>query len=97
MSQVSHDLEQMGREDVKELKNRSVTKYNGELMFLTVNLLFLKLLVSEQFYEAMTFFMVSVPVLAFLLFSIFSNLCQLLELMHIEALAAESPLAQEDD
>lgn len=94
---MTGDLEQMGRDEVKELKYRSVPKYNAELIFLTVNLLFLKLLVSEQFFEAMTFFMISIPVLAYLLFSIFRNLYSLLELMHIEALAAESPLAQEED
>lgn len=94
---MSGDLEQMGREEVKELKYRSVPKHNAELIFLTVNLLFLKLLVSEQFFEAMTFFLICVPILGYLLFSIFSNLYQLLELMHIEALAAESPLAPEEE
>lgn len=82
-----HDPELASKRNTKELKFSTPPSYASELAFLMANLLFLKLLVNEQFFEAMTFFKISLPLLAYLIFNIFMNLHELLQLMHIEALS----------
>ena len=79
----------MGRDEIKHLKHKSIPKYHGELIFVTINLFFLKFMVSEQFFESMTFFMIAIPFLGCLLISTFMKLYKLLQLMHVEALETE--------
>ena len=57
--------------------------YVSELTFIMVNMLLLKFY-SERFYDAMTFFNISVPIMAFLIGTFFMNLMNFVKLLHIE-------------
>ena len=52
-------------------------------MFIMLNMFLLKFY-SERFFEAMTFFNVAVPMMIFLIISLFKNLFELIKLLHIE-------------
>ena len=67
----------------KTLKNTKPPSYISEIAFLMINMLLLKFY-SERFYDAMTFFNISVPIMAFLICSLFMNLMEFVKLLHIE-------------
>ena len=72
--------------DIKEQKNLRFSKppsYASELMFVMLNMFLLKFY-SERFFEAMTFFYVAIPMMLFLIISLFKNLFEFIKLLHIE-------------
>ena len=52
--------------------------------------MFLLKFYSERFFDAMTFFNVAVPMLIYLVCTLFSNLIEFIKLLHIEDLAGDS-------
>ena len=78
--------------DIKNQKNLRHSKppsYASELTFVIVNMFLLKFY-SERFFDAMTFFNVAVPMLIYLVCTLFSNLIEFIKLLHIEDLASDS-------
>lgn len=49
--------------------------------------LFLAKFYNETFFDAMTFFMISVPMLAYLVFNIFMNMLDFIKQLHLDDLA----------
>jgi len=68
------------------LKNSKPPSYISEITFVMVNLFLLKFY-SERFYDAMTFFNISVPIMAYLIGTLFMNLLDFVKLLHIEELS----------
>lgn len=60
--------------------------YAAEIMFLMANMFMLKFY-SERFYDAMTFFLLSVPLLGYLICTLFVNLMEFIKLLHIEEIS----------
>lgn len=58
-------------------------------MFVMVNMFLLKFY-SERFFDAMSFFNVSVPMLVYLIGTLFMNLMEFIKLLHIEDLAGDA-------
>ena len=67
----------------KNLKNSKPPSYKSEITFVMINMLLLKFY-SERFYDAMTFFNISVPIMAYLICTLFANLLEFVKLLHIE-------------
>ena len=58
-------------------------------MFVMVNMFLLKFY-SERFFDAMSFFNVSVPMLVYLIGTLFMNLMEFIKLIHNEDLAGDA-------
>lgn len=57
-----------------------------------VNLFMLKFY-SERFFDAMSFFNISMPMLAYLIGTLFINLMEFIKLLHIEDMESDSVLS----
>ena len=57
--------------------------YMAEFTFVSVNLFFLKLY-SSQSYEATSFFSIMIPIMIYMVITLFGNLLKFIQLMHIE-------------
>ena len=73
----------------KNLRHSKLPSYAAELTFILVNMFLLKFY-SERFFDAMSFFNVSIPMLIYLICTLFSNLMEFIKLLHIEDLAGET-------
>jgi hypothetical protein len=67
--------------------------YASEVLFLIVNMFLLKFY-SDRFYEAMSFFLLSTPMLLYLVCTLFLNLMEFIKLLHIEEMSGT--LTEED-
>lgn len=77
----------------KNLRHSKPPSYASELMFIMVNMFLLKFY-SERFFDAMTFFNVSIPMLIYLICTLFINLMEFIKLLHIEDLAGDTDDSQ---
>jgi hypothetical protein len=66
-----------------KLRHSKPPGYASELTLVMVNLFLLKFY-NERFFDAMTFFIISVPMLAYLIGTLFINLMEFIKLLHIE-------------
>lgn len=57
----------------KALKHHKLPSYATELIFVTVNMVLVKLF-NEKFFDAMTFFLLSVPLLGYFFVTLAGNL-----------------------
>ena len=60
--------------------------YQTEVLFVIVNM-FLAKFYSDRFYDAMTFFLLSTPMLLYLVGQLFINLMEFIKLLHIEEMS----------
>ena len=77
---------------ISKLKHSKLPSYASELLFVIVNMFLLKFY-SERFFDAMTFFNISVPMLAYLICTLFVNLMEFIKLLHIEDNDSDSILS----
>ena len=77
----------------KNLRHSKPPSYASELTLVLVNMFLLKFY-SERFFDAMSFFNVSIPMLIYLICTLFGNLMEFIKLLHIEELAGESDDSQ---
>lgn len=68
------------------LKVQKLPSYGSEVLFVIVNMFLLKFY-SDRFFDAMTFFLLSTPMLLYLVVSLFVNLLEFIKLLHIEELS----------
>jgi len=71
----------------RSLKHRKVPSYAPEMMFLTINLFFIKFY-DSTFFELMTFFKITIPIMGYLICTLFLNLLEFMKLLHIEEIEA---------
>lgn len=67
----------------KTKNSRKPPSYATEFCFISLNLLFLKLY-SENSYFATGYFSVLLPIMAYLVITLFGNLLKFIQMMHIE-------------
>lgn len=70
----------------KNLRHSKPPSYASELVFVMVNMFLFKFY-SERFFDAMSFFNVAIPMMVYLICTLFSNLMEFIKLLHIEDLA----------
>ena len=70
----------------KTLRNTKPPGYMSEVMFVMANCFMLKFY-SERFYDAMTFFLLSIPLLAYLVCTLVFNVLEFIKILHIEELS----------
>jgi len=70
----------------KTLRNTKQPGYMSEVMFVMANCFLLKFY-SERFYDAMTFFLLSIPLLGYLVCTLIVNLLEFIKILHIEELS----------
>lgn len=70
----------------KSLKMQKMPSYGSEVLFVIVNM-FLAKFYSDRFFDAMTFFLLSTPMLLYLVVSLFINLMEFIKLLHIEEMS----------
>ena len=68
---------------MNKLRHSKPPSYASELTLVIVNMFMLKFY-SERFFDAMTFFNIAVPMLAYLICTLFMNLMEFIKLLHIE-------------
>jgi hypothetical protein len=73
----------------KNLRHSKPPSYAPELIFIVVNMFLFKFY-SERFFEAMSFFNMAIPMLIYLICTLFSNLMEFIKLLHIEDLTGET-------
>lgn len=71
------------KKEQNKLRHSKPPSYASELTLVLVNLFLLKFY-SERVFDTLTFFTISVPMLAFLIGSLFLNLMEFIKLLHIE-------------
>ena len=86
----SHDPEndQIEYSKIKEnknLKNAKPPSYVTEMAFVMINMFFLKFY-NETFFDARTFFNIAVPMMIYLIGTLFITLMEFIKLIHIEDL-----------
>jgi len=86
----SHDPEndQIEYSKIKEnknLKNAKPPSHVTEMAFVMINMFFLKFY-NETFFDAMTFFNIAVPMMIYLIGTLFITLMEFIKLIHIEDL-----------
>ena len=69
----------------KNLKNTKPPTYVAEMAFVMVNMFFVKFY-NETFFDAMTFFNIAVPMMIYLIGTLFMTLMEFIKLIHIEDL-----------
>ena len=57
--------------------------YGSEVMFVVVNMFLLKFY-NDNFFESMTFFLMSTPMLVYLICTLLMNLLDFIKLIHLE-------------
>ena len=67
----------------KNLKNAKPPSYVADMAFIMVNMFFLKFY-NETFFDAMTFFNIAVPMMIYLIGTLFITLMEFIKLIHIE-------------
>jgi hypothetical protein len=72
--------------ETKSLKMQKLPGHASELLLVMVNMFLLKFH-SQMFFDAMTFFILSVPMLIYLVVTLFTNLMQFIKLLHIEEIS----------
>jgi hypothetical protein len=73
----------------KNLRHNKLPSYVSELTFIMVNMFLFKFY-SERFFGAMSFFNVAIPMLIYLICTLFSNLLEFIKLLHIEDLTGDT-------
>ena len=73
----------------KNSKGMKMPTLAVEFSAVSLNLLFVKLY-KDQLFEAMSFFVVLIPIMAYLIGVLFGNLLKFIQLMHIEDAEDES-------
>uniref|UniRef100_A0A7S3CTZ0 Uncharacterized protein n=1 Tax=Strombidium rassoulzadegani TaxID=1082188 RepID=A0A7S3CTZ0_9SPIT len=71
------------------MRHSKPPSYASELTLVIVNMFLLKFY-SERFFDAMSFFNISVPMLGYLICTLFTNLMEFIKLLHIEDSDSES-------
>ena len=73
----------------KALKHHKLPSYATELTFTIVNMFLLKLY-NEKFFDAMTFFLMAMPLLAYFFVTLAKNLWDFITILHIEEMTGET-------
>ncbi len=76
-------MKSKSQKNFQQLKNKSPPGYTSEIVFLMINLFILKFY-SERFFDAMSFFNISIPVMLYLVCCLIINLLDFVKQMHID-------------
>ena len=83
------------QKNIQYLKNKSPPGYTSEIVFLMSNLFILKFY-SERFFDAMSFFNISIPIMLYLVCCLVFNLLDFVKQMHIDEMTG-SPVDEDEN
>ena len=88
-------MKSKSQKNIQQLKNKSPPGYTSEIAFLMINLFILKFY-SERFFDAMSFFNISIPIMLYLVGCLIINLLDFVKQMHIDEMTG-SPVEEDEN